>query len=179
MRNIQSTPPDMPKAPTQGKHRGAVAAGVRAGEQPVLAPERDRADRSLGRSGDTAARDQRTSRPAPAPPVPRSTTHRPSSMSYSVRASIGQAAPGLTELMNDNMPAFALVKGGKRDKQVMIAGYPRHVGFYPHPDIIAAIADRLADYPFAKGSVQFPLSKPIPPALVIEMVKLRLSQLQG
>jgi uncharacterized protein YdhG (YjbR/CyaY superfamily) len=95
-----------------------------------------------------------------------------------LRSCIWQAAPGVSELMNYNIPAFALAKGGKRDKQVMIAGYPRHVGFYPHPDVIGAFADRLAGYKFARGSVQFPLNQPIPRALVIEMVQLRLSQLQ-
>jgi len=95
-----------------------------------------------------------------------------------LRWCIHQAAPGVSELMNYNIPAFALVKGGKRDKQIMIAGYPKHVGFYPHPDTIDAFSDKLAAYKFAKGSIQFPLNKPIPKALVIEMVKFRLSQLQ-
>jgi uncharacterized protein YdhG (YjbR/CyaY superfamily) len=95
-----------------------------------------------------------------------------------LRACIWKAAPGVSELMNYNIPAFALVNGGKRDKQIMIAGYSRHVGFYPHPDTIEAFADQLAAYKCAKGSIQFPLNKPIPKALVIKMVKYRLSQLQ-
>lgn len=95
-----------------------------------------------------------------------------------LRACIRKAAPAATELVNYDIPAFALVEGGKRDQQIMIAGYPKHVGFYPHPDVIAAFADRLAGYRFAKGSVQFPLDKPIPRALVTAMVKLRLSQLK-
>ena len=95
-----------------------------------------------------------------------------------LRSCIWQAAPGVSELINYNIPAFALVKGGKRDQQIMIAGYPKHVGFYPHPDTIDAFSEKLAMYKFAKGSIQFPLNKPIPKALVIEMVKFRLSQLQ-
>lgn len=95
-----------------------------------------------------------------------------------LRTCVHQAAPGASELMNYSIPAFALVKGGKRDEQIMIAGYPRHVGFYPHPDTIDAFSDRLAAYKFAKGSIRFPLNKPIPRALVLEMVKFRLSQLQ-
>jgi uncharacterized protein YdhG (YjbR/CyaY superfamily) len=94
-----------------------------------------------------------------------------------LRSCIWQAAPGLSELMNYNIPAFALVKGGTREQQVMIAGYAKHVGFYPHPDVISAFADRLKAYKHAKGSVQFPLNKPLPKELVIEMVKLRLAQL--
>jgi uncharacterized protein YdhG (YjbR/CyaY superfamily) len=95
-----------------------------------------------------------------------------------LRSCIWKAAPGVAELMNYNIPAFALVHGGKRDKQIMIAGYPQHVGFYPSPDVIDAFADQLAAYKVAKGSIQFPLNKPIPKALVVKMVKYRLSQLQ-
>ena len=94
-----------------------------------------------------------------------------------LRSYIWQAAPNISELMNYNIPAFALVEGGKRDKQIMIAGYLKHVGFYPHPSTIEAFSEQLSEYKFAKGSVQFPLSKPIPKKLVIEMVKYRLSQL--
>ena len=95
-----------------------------------------------------------------------------------LRSCIWQAEPGISELMNYGIPAFALVPGGKRDKQIMIAGYPRHVGFYPHPDTIEAYADKLAAYEFAKGSIRFPLSEPIPKALVIEMVRFRASRLR-
>lgn len=95
-----------------------------------------------------------------------------------LRSCIWKAAPGVSESMNYGIPAFALVDGGKRDQQIMIAGYPRHVGFYPSPDVIDAFEDQLAGFKHAKGSIQFPLSKPIPKALVVEMVKHRLSQLQ-
>lgn len=60
--------------------------------------------------------------------------------------------PLTSELMNYNIPAFAVVDGGKRDKQIVIGGYTRHVGFYPGPDVIDAFADQLTGYKFAKGS---------------------------
>lgn len=95
-----------------------------------------------------------------------------------LRSCIWQAAPCVSELMNYKIPAFVLVAGGKRDQQIMIAGCSKHVGFYPHPDTIDKFADRLAAYRFSKGSIQFPLSQPIPRELVIEMVKFRLTQLR-
>lgn len=94
-----------------------------------------------------------------------------------LRSFIWEAAPHTTELMNYNIPAFALVEGGKRGQQIMIAGYPKHVGFYPHPDVIEAFLDQLKDYKYAKGSVQFALDREIPRDLVIQMVKCRLAQL--
>lgn len=95
-----------------------------------------------------------------------------------LRLCIWHAAPNVSELVNYKIPAFVLVKGGKRDQQIMIAGFSKHIGFYPSPSVIEAFSDRLAEYKFAKGSIQFPLNKPIPKELVIEMVKYRLSQLK-
>ena len=94
-----------------------------------------------------------------------------------LRQYIWKAAPSVSELINYKIPAFALVKDGKRDQQIMIAGFAKHVGFYPSPSVIEVFSDRLTEYKFAKGSIQFPLNKPIPKELVIEMVKYRLSQL--
>ena len=94
-----------------------------------------------------------------------------------LRSYIWQAAPNISELMNYNIPAFALVEGGKRDQQIMIAGYQKHVGLYPHPSTIEAFSEQLSKYKYAKGSVQFPLNKPIPKDLVIKMVRYWLSQL--
>jgi uncharacterized protein YdhG (YjbR/CyaY superfamily) len=93
-----------------------------------------------------------------------------------LRGYIRQAAPHATELINYQIPAFALLPGGKRDQQIMFAGYEKAVGFYPHPDVIEAFEDRLKPYKHAKGSVQFPPGS-IPKTLVIEMVRYRLTQL--
>ncbi len=94
-----------------------------------------------------------------------------------VREAVHEAAPHCTERLNYGIPAFALEPGGKRDQQVMMAGYARHVGFYPHPEVVAAMTDQLQGYRFAKGSVQFPLDRPMPVELVKQMVKLRVAQL--
>ena len=94
-----------------------------------------------------------------------------------LRALILEAAPDASELMNYNIPAFALIEGGKREEQIMIAGYKKHVGFYPHPDIMTLFWDRLEGYKKAKGSVQFQLNRPLPKDLIIEMVELRRHQL--
>jgi uncharacterized protein YdhG (YjbR/CyaY superfamily) len=94
-----------------------------------------------------------------------------------LRTLIWDNAPYVCELMNYNIPAFALVEGGKREQQIMIAGYKKHVGLYPHPAVIEQFKEQLVDFKYAKGSVQFPLSKPMPKELVIGMVKCRVAQL--
>jgi uncharacterized protein YdhG (YjbR/CyaY superfamily) len=83
------------------------------------------------------------------------------------------AVPEAEELFNYNIPAFALIEYGKREQQIMIAGYKNHVGLYPHPTTIEQFAERLKEYKQGKGSIQFPTNKPIPKELVIEMVRFR------
>lgn len=84
-----------------------------------------------------------------------------------------KAAPNVTEMINYNIPAYALIEGGKREAQIMIAGYKRAVGFYPHPTTMEKFEAELQGYKRGKGSVQFPLDKPLPKELIIRMVKYR------
>ena len=81
--------------------------------------------------------------------------------------------PNATELLNYNIPAYALVKNGKREQQIMMAGYKKHVGLYPHPTTMEKFEPELTEYKRGKGSVQFPLDKPLPKDLIIRMIKYR------
>jgi len=95
-----------------------------------------------------------------------------------VRACILQAAPNAIEMFNYNIHAFSLVEGGKREQQIMMAGYKNFVGFYPHPIVMEYFAAELEGYKKGKGSVQFPNDKPIPKKLVVRMVKYRMKLLK-
>lgn len=96
-----------------------------------------------------------------------------------IRSFIYEAVPDATEMFNYDIPAYALIKSGKREQQVMIAGYKNHIGFYPHPTTIEHFADELKEYKIGKGSVQFPLNKPLPKDLIIRMVRFRKSLLDA
>lgn len=96
-----------------------------------------------------------------------------------VRTLILKALPDTEQLLNYNIPAFTLIAGGKREQQIMIAGYAKHIGFYPHPTTIEAFADELADYKYAKGSVQFPLNNAMPEDLIVRMVLWRKQHLNA
>ena len=93
-----------------------------------------------------------------------------------LRSYIKLAAPGAREMKNYKIPAIALIEGGKRDQQIMIAGFKKHIGFYPLPDTIQRFAEELKVYKTSKGAVQFPLNKPLPKDLIIRMVKYRLAE---
>lgn len=90
-----------------------------------------------------------------------------------LRAIILKAVPGATELFNYDIPAYALVKGGKRDKQIMIAGYKTFAGFYTGTGVLEHFAKELAGYKVGKASVQFPNDQPLPKSLIAKIVKFK------
>ena len=73
------------------------------------------------------------------------------------------------------MPAFKL--NGKN--LVYFAGWKNHIGFYPIPSGIEAFKKELSKYKQGRGSVQFPLDKPIPYNLVKRIVAFRVQEIQG
>ena len=85
-----------------------------------------------------------------------------------------EVAPNATELFNYNIPAYTLIEGGKREKQIMIAGYKNAVGFYPHPTTMEKFDSELNGFIKGKGSLQFYLDKPLPKNLIIRMIKYRI-----
>ena len=90
-----------------------------------------------------------------------------------LRAIILKSVPGITELINYDMPAYALMKDGKRDKQIMIAGYKAFVGFYTGNGILEHFSKELSAYKVGKASVQFPVTQPLPKALIVDIIKFK------
>jgi uncharacterized protein YdhG (YjbR/CyaY superfamily) len=88
-----------------------------------------------------------------------------------MRQTIQKAAPSATEAMSYQIPTFKL-----NGNLVHFAGFKKHIGFYPGAAGIAAFQGELAGYKSAKGSVQFPLDKALPLALVGKIVKFRVEQ---
>lgn len=90
-----------------------------------------------------------------------------------LRGCILKVVPHAGELLNYNILAYSLVENGKREQQIMIAGYKNHVGLYPHPTTMEKFKSELNEYKTGKGSVQFRLDKPLPKDLIERMVKYR------
>lgn len=86
-----------------------------------------------------------------------------------VRLTIKNVAPEAHEVISYGMPAFKL-----NGILVWFAAYKNHIGFYPHSSGIAAFKKELSAYKGAKGSVQFPLNKPLPLEMIAEIVKFRV-----
>lgn len=98
-------------------------------------------------------------------------------MLHQLRAIIKKAAPDAVEILNYKVPSYTLVPGGKRDQQIMMAGYAKFIGFYPFPTTMAKFSKELEGFKQGKGSVQFPLDKELPEDLIIQMIKFRKKEL--
>ena len=96
-----------------------------------------------------------------------------------LRNCVHEVVPGAAELFNYSIPAFALVEGGKREQQIMMAGYANHVGFYPHPTTMEAFSAELTGYKTGKGSVRFPLTEALPVELIKRMIAYRKNLIDG
>lgn len=88
-----------------------------------------------------------------------------------VRATIQQAAPEATETISYGIPTLEL-----HGKLVHFAAFKNHIGFYALPSGTTAFQEQLAAYKMGKGSVQFPLSQPMPLQLITAMVKFRVAE---
>ena len=88
-----------------------------------------------------------------------------------LRATIRDAAPEAEETISYQMPTFRL-----KGNLVHFAAYKNHIGFYPTPSGIENFKKELSLYKGAKGSVKFPIDKPLPFDLISKIVKFRVAE---
>ena len=88
-----------------------------------------------------------------------------------IREAITKAAPAAEEKISYQIPAFTL-----KGNLVYFAAFKKHIGFYPRTTAIAKFKKELSAYKGAKGSVQFPLDKPMPLGLISKIVKFRVKE---
>jgi uncharacterized protein YdhG (YjbR/CyaY superfamily) len=88
-----------------------------------------------------------------------------------MRETIKKAAPEAEEVISYNMPAFKYHK-----MLVYFAAYKNHIGFYATPTGHSEFEKELSVYKQGKGSVQFPLTQPLPLDLITRIVKFRVKE---
>ncbi|MBV8207918.1 MAG: DUF1801 domain-containing protein [Acidobacteria bacterium] len=92
-----------------------------------------------------------------------------------VRKSIRSALPGADEIISYNIPAYR-VSGAV---VIFFAGWKQHYSLYPAgPLLIEAFKDELAGCTISKGTIRFPLSKPVPTALIARIAKFRAKEME-
>jgi len=86
-----------------------------------------------------------------------------------LRRVISESAPEAEEAISWGMPTFRL-----HGNLVHFAAYKHHIGFYPGSSAIDAFREDLPQYEYSKGTVRFPIDKPIPFDLVRKIVRYRV-----
>lgn len=90
-----------------------------------------------------------------------------------IRAIIREVVPGANEAISYGIPTFNL----NGTYLVYFAAYKKHIGFYPMPARIDEIDKELASYKTSgKGTIQFPLNKPVPFDLITKIVRFKLKE---
>ncbi len=89
-----------------------------------------------------------------------------------IRKTIKAAAPGAREKISYQIAAFEL--NGKN--LVHFAGWKTHIAMYPIPSGTEAFNKEISKYKAGKGTLKFPLDKPLPLRLVTKIVKLRVAE---
>lgn len=84
-----------------------------------------------------------------------------------VRSTIIKVLPNAEERISYGIPTYTLPAGNI----VHFGGYPKHIGFYPGASAIVEFADDLSDFETSKGTIRFPLEKPIPYDLIEKITK--------
>jgi uncharacterized protein YdhG (YjbR/CyaY superfamily) len=89
-----------------------------------------------------------------------------------IRAAIRSVVPRKsTEAISYGIPAF------KHDGVlVWFAAFSKHCSLFPGSSVIEAFKNELKGFKTSKGTVQFPMDKPLPVALVKKLVKARIAE---
>lgn len=90
-----------------------------------------------------------------------------------IRNIILDSAPDIEELISYKMPAYK-----RKGMIVWYAAYSKHIGLYPTASGIETFKAEFTEYKWAKGSVQFPLDKPLPLELIKKIIEFKLDENQ-
>ncbi|MBZ5600470.1 MAG: DUF1801 domain-containing protein [Acidobacteriia bacterium] len=102
---------------------------------------------------------------ATVPAVPRATLEK-------LRRTIQAAAPKATEKISYQIPTFDYL-----GSLVALAAFKNHCSLFPMSmAVIAAHQRELEPYETSKGTIRFPLDKPLPAGLIKKMVKARIKE---
>jgi uncharacterized protein YdhG (YjbR/CyaY superfamily) len=88
-----------------------------------------------------------------------------------LRQTIKEVAPQAQEAISYQIPTFKL-----NGNLVHFAAFKDHIGFFPTSSGVAAFERELSEYKTSKGTIRFPLDRPIPFDLVRKIVKFRVKE---
>jgi uncharacterized protein YdhG (YjbR/CyaY superfamily) len=90
-----------------------------------------------------------------------------------VRSTIRKAVPGAEEVISYQVPTYKM----HGDPVLYFAGWKRHYALYPATDqVVESFKDDLAPYNVNKGTIRFPLPRPVPVKLIERIARLRAKE---
>ena len=93
-----------------------------------------------------------------------------------LRETILDIVPDAEQVISYGMPAF-------RVEGKVVAGFAafkNHLSYLPHSgSVVPALGDAVKGYTYTKGSLHFPIDRPLPKALVRKLIATRLKQIRG
>lgn len=88
-----------------------------------------------------------------------------------IRAAIRAAAPAAEERISYRMPTFR-----QDGNLVHFAAFKNHIGFFPAGEVMEDALPETARYRTSKGTLHFPLDRPIPTTLIRKIVLYRIEE---
>lgn len=88
-----------------------------------------------------------------------------------IRSLIKHVVPQAQEVISWGMPTYKL-----RGNLVHFAMAKTHLGFYPGENGVKAFIPQLTKYKYSKGAIQFPLHKPLPKQLIVDIIQFRIKE---
>lgn len=88
-----------------------------------------------------------------------------------LRQIVNKNAPGAEEVISYGMPAYKL-----HGMLLYFAAFTNHYSLFAFPSAIVAFKDKLKGYELSKGTIKFPLDKPVPAKLITEIVKYKVKE---
>jgi len=89
-----------------------------------------------------------------------------------LRSTIKAAAPDAGETISYNIPTFTL--NGKY--LIYFAGWKNHISLYPIPIGTDSFNKQVSKYAEGKGTLKFPMDKPLPMKLIAKIVNLKVAE---
>ena len=88
-----------------------------------------------------------------------------------IRKTIRSAAPKAEEVISYQIPGYKY-----HGMLVFFAAWKNHISLYPAPWGAESLKKEMAAYEGSKGTIKFPLDKPMPLTLIKKMVKYRVKE---
>lgn len=88
-----------------------------------------------------------------------------------IRKTIKATAPKADEVISYQIPGYKY-----HGMLIFFAAWKNHISLYPAPWKAESLKKEMSAYEGSKGTIKFPLDKPMPLALIKKMVKYRLKE---